>query len=196
MWTRAHTLISSAVGHTRCCLGDTSTCPQCAFQHITKSSSATGHTRCWLGNTITCPQHAFWHITKSSAAGGTRVLVLPSWHLVHPVADDDFDACIFQMRILQLDQFLALIKVSFFINPSFGSPFKSLLFLLLLLLFLLSSMLSLWLLLLLFSTDFFSTFIVCFFTSLHIPVWYYFSFSLNNVIILILLLPLSPLLIY
>ena len=85
---------------------------------------------------------------------------------------------------------------SFFINPSFGSPFKSLLFLLLLLLFSLSSMLSLWLLLLLFSTDFFSTFIVCFFTSLHIPVWYYFSFSLNNVIILILLLPLSPLLIY
>ena len=65
---------------------------------ITKSSSAAGHTRRQLGNTSTCPYYALRHITKSSSAASNawygQVLVLPGWRLVHPAADDDFVASI------------------------------------------------------------------------------------------------------
>ena len=75
--------------------------------HITKSSSAAGRTRCWLGNTSTCLYVRFdiqeshhqlqewskWSSKSSSAAVFHHVLLLSSWRLVRPAADDDFVIC-------------------------------------------------------------------------------------------------------
>ena len=83
------------------------------FYYTTKSSSAAERTRCRLGKARTCPQGAFRHKTKLSSAAGRakswlianddfvifqnppygQVLVLPSQHLVHPAAEDDFFIC-------------------------------------------------------------------------------------------------------
>ena len=84
--------IRSCQGLSRRWLGNTSTCPYGAFQHITKSSSAAGCNGCRLGNTSTCPYGAFQHITKpSSAAGCTRRRLGNT--TTCPYGDDDLVIC-------------------------------------------------------------------------------------------------------
>ena len=50
----------SAAGHSRRRLGNTSTCPQDAFGHITKSASAAGRTRLQLVITLLYAETHLW----------------------------------------------------------------------------------------------------------------------------------------